>query len=682
MLCRALAAVLAATAASTPTPPPDPNADGTSAPKPAFSEEVSVVSTRFDLPVREAPASVAVVESDDLHLSPSPALDDTLRQVPGLTLFRRSGSRTANPTTQGASLRGIGGSGAGRAAVLLDGVPLADPFGGWIYWSRVPRAAVDRVEILRGGGSDLYGSGALGGVVRLFRRDTDDDVARIETSVATQGTPEVSAWGRHASGPWAVDAAGEYFRTDGYVLVDEAERGTVDTRAGSRHATGELGVSRELGSRGHAFVRGSLFDEHRDNGTPVQTNDTTLRQGTAGLDAALGAGHLSLRAYLIDQDYDQTFSTITADRASERLNRTQAVAAQAAGGSAEYAWARGRHHLAAGIDARRVHGDNDELAIGGTVQSPTQTPTDVVGVQRTAGAFVEDRLTVGRRTSVVLGLRGDAWRNEDARRTTAGVGQDLAARAESALSPRAAVVHEVFRGATFVASAYRAFRAPTLNELYRGFRVGNVQTQPNEALEAEHLTGFDAGLRVAVRDRLLLRGTAFQMTVDDPVANVTVSTTPALITRQRKNLGSTRSHGLELDAEWRPSRVLVLRAAYLFTDATVRSFSEDPTLVGRFVPQVARHGGTLSARVQGGLGSAWLQARWVGAQFDDDQNQLRLAPFVTLDARVERPLAHGLTAFAAVENLGGVRYDVGRTPTRTIGPPRSLRVGVTLDLKR
>src|ERR671929_131193 len=97
-------------------------------------------------------------------------LDDALRQVPGFTLFRRTGSRVANPTSQGVSLRGVGASGASRALVLADGIPLNDPFGGWVYWGRVPRASVERIEVLRGGASSLYGSSALGGVVNLITR--------------------------------------------------------------------------------------------------------------------------------------------------------------------------------------------------------------------------------------------------------------------------------------------------------------------------------------------------------------------------------------------------------------------------------------------------------------------------------------------------------------------------------
>src|SRR5438876_9863270 len=152
---------------------------------PKATDTVTVTATRTPERLADTPASVVILTQQTIAISASPAVDETLRQVPGFTLFRRSGSRTANPTSQGASLRGLGGSGTSRALVLDDGVPLNDPFGGWIFWGRVPRASLDRIEILRGGASDVYGSGAMSGVVQFIRRK--DDIA-IDVDAGSQRT--------------------------------------------------------------------------------------------------------------------------------------------------------------------------------------------------------------------------------------------------------------------------------------------------------------------------------------------------------------------------------------------------------------------------------------------------------------------------------------------------------------
>src|SRR5688500_6810129 len=156
------------------------------------SETITVTATRTETRLADTPASVVVLTKETLDETAAPTLDDALRQVAGFTLFRRSGSRVANPTAQGVTLRGVGASGASRALVLDDGVPLNDPFGGWVYWGRVSRLSLDRVEVVRGGASDLYGSGAMGGVVQFLRRR--DPSVSAEVASGSQSTDSASVY--------------------------------------------------------------------------------------------------------------------------------------------------------------------------------------------------------------------------------------------------------------------------------------------------------------------------------------------------------------------------------------------------------------------------------------------------------------------------------------------------------
>lgn len=90
-----------------------------------------------------------------------------MRQVPGFSTYRRSGSLFANPSSQGVSLRGVGASATSRSILLIDGISVNDPFGGWVYWARVPREGIESLEVSNGAASDLYGGGALGGVLNI-----------------------------------------------------------------------------------------------------------------------------------------------------------------------------------------------------------------------------------------------------------------------------------------------------------------------------------------------------------------------------------------------------------------------------------------------------------------------------------------------------------------------------------
>jgi outer membrane receptor protein involved in Fe transport len=234
-------------------------------------------------------------------------------------------------------------------------------------------------------------------------------------------------------------------------------------------------------------------------------------------------------------------------------------------------------------------------------------------------------------------------------------------------------------------SIYRAFRAPTLNELYRTFRVGNVSTLNNPSLAAERLTGAEAGMRATLWDqRLHLRGTYFWSDIVDPITNVTLSSTPTLITRQRQNLGRTRSRGLELDGTLRVNSVLQAYVGYAFTAATVLQYPGNPggaNLVGRDVPQVPRHVFTWGLFYSGfPHWSVSVSGRFVGQQFDDDQNQFVLHRFYTTDLQVGRTIRQRVEIFLAAENFLNQRYETARTPTVNLGPPALVRFGIRVNL--
>src|SRR5688572_16864340 len=190
----------------------------------SFADSIVVTADRGTSRLPSA-ASATVLTSAELNNAASGALDDVLRQTPGFTLFRRSTSRTANPTTQGVTLRGVSGSGASRTLVLADGVPLNDPFGSWVYWNRVPLAAIDRVEVVRGGAGDLYGADALGGVIQVLTFSPRRPRLRAMVDGGSHSTGRGSLFGGTTLGQWTATGAGEWVGTDGVPTIDPAVAG-------------------------------------------------------------------------------------------------------------------------------------------------------------------------------------------------------------------------------------------------------------------------------------------------------------------------------------------------------------------------------------------------------------------------------------------------------------------------
>lgn len=658
------------------------------------AEQVTVSAARTEVRLSETPGSTVLLSTADVAATPALRVDDVLRQVPGFSLYRRSDSRTANASNQGVSLRGLGGSAASRALILEDGLPLVDAFGGWVYWDRIPRASLANVEVFRGGASNLYGSDALGGVVQFITRQPEKPAFTLETSYGNERTPDLSFWTGTRAGPWDLSLASEMFRTDGFIIVPTWQRGTVDTNANSKDAAVDVTVGHQLGSNGRVFARGSFYTEFRNNGTPVQTNDTTLGEGALGLDKQFGDhDSLTFRTYGLVQGYNQAFSSVAANRDSESPTDLQYVPEQVGGGALQWTHFLGRHQtLIGGADLLEVMGASDETFF--TSGSNTRDSASG-GRQRILGIFGED-LVRWKNWTVILAGRVDDWNNFDASYICTPVAGTCSSpntfypqRSDLAFSPRLSVLRSLNSHVSLTASMYRAFRAPTLNELYRSFRVANVLTLNNPYLNAERLTGAEAGMNVTALDRRLdLRGTFFWSDIVDPVQNVTTDPTSNPVLREKENVGRIRARGVELDSVVHVNRDIQISAGYEFTAARIVDYTVpqgEVSLLGLQVAQVPRNVFTWEARYWNPSRLLFsVQGRFVGNQFDDDQNMYPLGRFYTMDLQIGRNLTRNLELFAAAENITDERYNVANTPTATgslfnIGPPILYRIGLRLD---
>ena len=638
----------------------------------AFFEAVNVTTSRTSTPKADPTMTVTVMSSTELLTSAAGSIDDALKMVPGFTLFRRTSSRVSNPTAQGISLRGIGGSGPSRSLVLANGIPLNDAFGGWVYWDKVPQAAIDRIEVQRGSGSDLYGADAVGGVVQILTVRPGRPMGRAVLEGGNMGTGRTSVFGGGRTGGWGYSAAGEWFKTDGYIPVSTtqdpgiAPRGPIDSDAGSEHRSALVVVGYQAANGWRLDASGNVFDEDRLNGTPAVTNATASRQVAVDVSGGVRGGLVSMRGFGGTQDYDQTFSAVNATRTSEVLNRVQRVPTDVQGFGAQWVQPLGRHALLVGGEMRTIEGTNIETPY--TALGVAQATTRGGGMQRLGSGFAQLTMNPGDRLTMVVGGQGNGWHTES---TNTGYRKTL-----GSFNPRGSLAYRVRDGVALRASAYRGFRAPTLNEFYRGFRVGNIQTNANEALLPERLSGGDGGVQLS-RGAVSARVTAFWNILDDAITNVTLSTTPALITKQRANADKIRAAGFEFEGNVRLPHAVTLTLASGILNST---FKGDTSLRGNRVPQIPKYNVGIGARYVEHGWTTSAQLRVTGLQFEDDLNAFRLRRATVVDVYAGRSLGRRVQVFVAVENVADNEYDVGRTPILTTGLPRAARAGVHLAL--
>lgn len=645
----------------------------------AVAQQVEVTAARLPLALDASASSVRTMTGEQLQEAPGFTLDDALRQVAGFQLFRRTSSWVANPTTQGTSLRGLGSTAVSRTLVLSDQVPLNDAFGGWIHWNEIPALAVRDVELMRGGASDLYGSSAIGGVIDVVPVVPQRFDFAADLSGASEATSTLNGLVTAGGQGWSGLGAATLFRTDGYILTAPAVRGPIDVASNVHSQSGRIELRHDLDSKGDVFLLGNLLNEARGNGTPLQTNATRLWRYAAGGDwTPADAGRFLLRLYGSDQNYRQSFSSVAADRASERLTSLQGVPSQQVGGAVQWARGYGSFTLVAGGDLLDTRATDNETSVKSGVPQPTVSTS---ARQRGEGIYGEV-LWQPASWSIAFSSRLDRFGNSDAKQTSNGASSPLPGIQETVFDPRLGIVKKIGGGLSLTASGFRAFRGPTLNELYRKFQVGQQVTLANGNLRSERATGFETGALMELSRWGSVRGSYFWTQVNRPVASVALSSTPTSQTLQRQNLGQLESRGLTAEFELKPLSFLMLTGGYQYAVSTVTKFQADPTLVGKWTPEVPRNSATLQARLhKERIGVFSVDLRGSGQSFDDSANQFRLAGYAQVDLYAEHSFGRRWRIYSSVQNLFNTEVQAGRTPLLTLGAPRIVEGGIAFRMR-
>lgn len=668
MKCAGLAAgLLLAAPALAQQAPPDPD---------------SIVVTGHGLapPPGDAAYGVVTIKRERLTGTASGRLEDALRDAAGLAQFRRSDSRSAHPTSQGVTLRGLGGNASSRALLLLDGVPQADPFGGWVAFPAYLPERLASARIIRGGGSGYAGPGALAGTVELAS-GSPAELGTLNASAAygSRGSLDARAIGAAELGGGFVTFAGQVARGDGFVPVVAEDRGPADRAAPYKQASLALRAVTDLGG---AELQANLsgFTDRRDRGVAF----TRVKSDGADASIRLVGRHWSALAYLQTRSFASGFASINDARDTVAATLDQYnVPATGIGGRVEAEPQIGDGiTLRLGGDVRRVSGRTQELF---TYVAGVPTRSRVAGGESmTLGGFADASYEAGGLT-LSAGGRLDHW--------TIASGSLV----ERPLAGGAAITDTRFAdrhgweatgriGAAYAlgavtlrAAAYRGWRLPTLNELYRPFRAGADATAANAALNPERLTGIEAGIDWRPAPQLTLRTTIYWNRLTDGIANAFVANGPgtfpgvgfvsaAGVYRQRRNLPELVGKGIELDARYAAGK-FGASLSYAYADSRISALQP---------AQTARHQGSATLA----WGSLSATARYIGPQFEDDQNLRRLKGALTLDAAAALPLTPALTLEARAENLFDARIEAGISGPGVIerASPRTLWLGLRLRL--
>ncbi len=647
--------------------------------------ETVVVSARPPDPVGNDAFSVAKIDAATLNALNQ--LDRALEQVPGLSTFRRVSCLSANPTTQGVSLRSIAPSGASRTLVTLDGVPQNDPFGGWVLWCSLPPEDIESAEVVRGAGAGPYGAGALTGTIALDEAGGGGLYAG-NGEAGGIGLKRVAASGGVNLGPLELFGSGQEEATSGWIPVAPNQRGAADDDVSLDARSGSLRIAAAPVSGIDVSAHASVYDESRHSGL------VGARSEASGVTASLTALHPQvqgqlgwrLQGWLRDTDFANTSVAIGSLRAfTTPTNDEYATPTVGWGTNGELRGRWGGVDWATGFDARETSGETREHF---NFTAGHFTMNRVAGGQTFIGGIYAEAARRFDGWLLTAGARGDEWASTGGHlrqnMISSGVvtlNQHFPTRSGTLLTARGGIRRD-FGDFYIRAAGYEGFRPPTLNELYRPFRLGNNFTLANAALVPETLYGAELGMGGAA-EALTWSATVFWNKLHDAVANVTIGHGPGVfpppagfipaggLLIQRQNVGDIDAYGIEADARYQVATSLGLDAAFDLVDAHVFGGTTAPQLNGKRPTQAPRW--TVTAGVDAKPVddiTLYANVRFESDRFADDRNTLRLPDATEIDAKAAWSFAPSWALYVAADNLLNARI----ATTESLAPSKSLPV--------
>lgn len=618
---------------------------------------------------------VQTITRERLVATGSGRIEDALSSVAGFQQFRRSDSRSSNPSAQGATLRALGGNASSRTLVLLDGVPMADPFFGYIPYSAIAPERLDSVRVTRGGGSGAFGSGAVAGTIELQSADAATlGLASGEALVNDRGETETSATFAPKLGDGFAIVSGRWDRGRGFYTTPRDQR--VDATARAKYESWSIGARlvQPLTDEIEVQARALFFNDERtlrfkgaDNS--IEGQDASLR--------LVGRGPWQFDVLAYGQWRDFSNVVISSSTFKRTLDQHD-TPSTGLGGKVEIRPPVGEDHvLRLGADYRRARGHMEETAFNGSTGA-TRSEARAGGTNTDLGFFLEDDWSLG---PVVLTAGGrldrysirSGYYYKDDFTTSVITSNQFDNRSDWEPTFRGGIVAKVSNGVQLRGAAYSGLRLPTLNELYRPFVVFPVTTLANETLDVEKLRGFEGGIDLTPAPGVQISITGFDNKLKGAIANVTIGTN----LRKRQNVDAIRARGVELGASVELGPVS-FNGSLAYTDSEVKGSGAAAALDGMRPAQTPKWAmsGTLSWRPRDNcLFSATL--RHVGKQYEDDLQTDALKAATTLDAFARIALVDRFSIVLRGENLFDAKI-VTRNQGGSIdlGTPRTVWAGI------
>ncbi|MEM9157990.1 MAG: TonB-dependent receptor plug domain-containing protein [Verrucomicrobiota bacterium] len=608
----------------------------------------------------------------DLEFLTVPDISESLSDYPGYSAFRRTSARAAHPTTQGVRIRNLGANASSRALVTMDGLPINDPFGGWVYWHRINPQSLRFASISTHGSSEAWGNYGAGGSISLISKNQRQTSGEWLLGFGSDSSYNAALHhSQKLDDQLYIDFSTRVYETDGFEIVDPAQRGIQDIKADSSAYSARTQMRWGIDTPWSLKTVIDYFSEERTNGTPLGLNETDALDFSLQYTREIEGEdkYWSLSLYHQTRDFANVFTSVRDNRTTERPALDQFdVPADAFGGSFSYFSGRENSSFLAGIDFRQADAEVHERFRN--LGSGFERQRDAGGEQSFIGAFARSQHRINETDTLSLTARVDQIEQKNGFRSEFDLADgnirrnDLYASSSDAEYSFNGTYSRAFDSQTTGSlSIFSGFRSPTLNEFYRPFRVVNDITESNPLLSNERHSGIEASFTIDDQNGLTVTGSVFHYRIQDMVANVLLSTEAGFdplcgfvpsggSCSQRFNLERSELTGAEFSVSQSLTEQVDAGIQYVYTKTEITRSSASLQVVGNQFAHSSPH--RLNAYVDWNNDHGWytrLKASVWDDEYEDIENSRVIDGEILFDAQIQYEIGLNNRLTLDLENL-------------------------------
>jgi outer membrane receptor for ferrienterochelin and colicin len=651
-------------------------------------EEVVVSATRSEIPVFDATQSVTVISNEEIMASPFERIEDIVRSVPGLYNFRHYALQT-NGVVSPLKMRGVGSN---RVLILVDGVPQNDNFNNaiaWVAWGHIPKETIERIEIVRGPSSALYGSEGLGGVIHIItKKPSSKRQTSIRAEAGTADTYGGYAYHSQKVNDFGFMVAGSYEESDGFYMKEDPKTYEIKRYREVGKFSGKAAYDLSPGS--DISFTALYYDHDTGKGRPFFYDELALEQ--YWMNYTHKADSFDLKGLVYFNRADKTAFQDTASDNYSSLLRMEEMPSTTWGADFQGTVPFGSQtKLTVGAAFKNISWDYDNEYVASTRDAGADGRQRFISpFANFDSRFLDDNLIVniGARYDWIKTSDGANWDNQSSAGKPA-YNNTFDSNTEGSFSPKLGVAWHPDDKTTLRLSGGKGFRAPSLFELYK-VHVRSGGTYYREAspdLEPEEIWSYDVGVERFLADSLWGRLTFYQSFAKNYIGDRLIGTGTFSGGKTRyeyklDNISKVDIYGIETELEWYAMTDLTLFMNYTFNISEVKEDENNADLEGNYLPNDPRHNFHWGFRYNNPkVVNFSVTVNYYADIYYDNENTLNEGGYFTVDASVSRRFFDRLTAYVNAENLFDEEYAMFRSLSAgdTIAPGLIVMAGIKYE---